>query len=253
MSRKPLARQAENVIEEYGPAWKSFRERLTSADTLDSWLNIDGFDVRDDWFNVDGALFNGRYNASQYYRARLRWALDTYFKDAASVTEYGAGLGRNLLFLKSHYPHLRCYGYELVSDGVDVARAAANKFGLDVTYAQLDYLNDPPEKFVFPATDVAFTVFSLEQLPNGCEIALRNILERTRMGSIHLEPVPENYPNNLLGLIGRIDHAKAGYLRGFGEAVHKQDLSWESHEQMTTSHNALMFPSLYVLKKHPIR
>lgn len=249
ISKRAVVRRAENVLEEYGAAWNSFRQQLAAADTLDSWLNIDGLDLRDDWFNVDGALFHGRYNASQYYRARLRWALDTHFKDATSATEYGAGLGRNLLFLKSLYPHLQCYGYELVADGVEIARTAADKFGLDVAFAQLDYLNDPAEKFVFPVTDVAFTVFSLEQLPSGCETALRNILERTRLGSIHLEPVPENYPYSARGLIGRIDHDKAGYLRGFDDAVRRQDLSSEWHEQMTTSHNALMFPSLYVLKK----
>jgi hypothetical protein len=218
---------------------------------MDAWLNIAGFDSREDWFNVDDALFYGRYNASQFYRSRLKWALDNHFERITSVTEYGAGLGRNLLFLKSQYPHLQCYGYELVSDGVEIARAAAAKFGLDVNYAQLDYLNDPGNKFVFPPTDVAFTVFSLEQLPIGCDIALRNILERTRVGSIHLEPVPENYPLSPVGLIGRIDHIKAGYLRHFGKAVGKQNLLSEWHERMTTSHNALMFPSLYVLKKKP--
>jgi hypothetical protein len=249
--RRPVARTSENVTEEYGAAWNSFRQVLASADTLEAWLNIDGFDSRDDWFNVDDALFYGRYNASQFYRARLKWALDHHFARIASVTEYGAGLGRNLLFLKSQYPHLQCYGYELVSDGVDIARTAAAKFGLDVSYAQLDYLNDPAEKFVFPPTDVAFTVFSLEQLPVGCDVALRNVLERTRLGSIHLEPVPENYPLSPRGLIGRIDHRKVGYLRDFNKALGQQDLQSEWHERMTTSHNALMFPSLYVLKKKP--
>lgn len=249
IARRPLTRRSESVIEEYGAAWNSFRQVLASTDSVEAWLNIDGFDRREDWFNVDGALFHGSYNASQFYRSRLKWALDTHFADINSVTEYGAGLGRNLLFLKSLFPHLQCNGYELVGDGVEIARAAAAKFGLDVNYAQLDYLNDPIEKFVFPPSDVAFTVFSLEQLPVGCDIALRNILHRTRFGTIHLEPVPENYPLTPRGLIGRIDHVKAGYLRQFGKAVGRQDLSSEWHERMSTSHNALMFPSLYVLKK----
>lgn len=247
--RKRLVRSTEDVREEYGAGWKSFRQVLDQSDTLDSWLNIDGFDLRDDWFNVNGGLFHGRFNASVFYRSRLQWALDTYFEGASAATEYGSGLGRNLLFLKSKYPHLRCYGYELVNDGVEIARAAAEKFGIAVSYAQLDFLKDPPEKFVFPDTDVAFTLFALEQLPSDCDIALRKILDRSAMGSIHLEPVPENYPRSLRGLIGRIDHTKAGYLRDFAEAVRKQDLSSEWHEQMPTSHNALMYPSLYVLKK----
>jgi hypothetical protein len=61
--------------------------------------------------------------------------------------------------------------------------------------------------------------------------------------------VTENYPYSPRGMIGRLDHLKAGYLRGFPAAVAKQTLSSVWHERMGSSHNALMFPSVYVLTK----
>ena len=65
------------------------------------------------------------------------------------------------------------------------------------------------------ATDVAFTLFSLEQLPETSGRALANISKRTRLGSIHLEPVAENYPMTVRGLMGRLYQWKQDYLRGF--------------------------------------
>ncbi len=242
-------RYTNQVVKEYTSSWESFREILASSDTLDQWLAIDGFDERDDWFNVDGNLSHQRYNSSNFYRATLRQALDRHFAGVQSITEYGCGLGRNLLFLKRLYPRLRCFGYELVPEGVEIARRAAEKFGIEVEYSQLDYVRDPDAKFVFPDTDAAFTMFSLEQLPTGCDIALQRMLARVRVGTIHLEPVIENYPYSLRGMISRLDHRKTGYLGSFPQAVRHQSLASVWHERMASSHNALMFPSVYVLKK----
>jgi SAM-dependent methyltransferase len=249
LRRGYVDRHANNVLKEYASSWESFRKILASADTLDQWLTIEGFDARYDWFNVDGQLSRQHYNSSNFYRVTLKRALDTHFRGIRSVTEYGCGIGRNLLFLKRDYPQLRCYGYELVPEAVEIARRAAKKFDVEVEYSQLDYLRDPAAKFIFPSTDVAFTVFSLEQLPIGCDIALRNMLARANLGTIHLEPVTENYPYTPRGMIGRLDHLKASYLRGFPEAVESQLPAHVWHERMYSSHNALMFPSVYVLRK----
>jgi hypothetical protein len=146
-------------------------------------------------------------------------------------------------------PELECYGYELCQPGVDVAQAAVAKFGCDVRYAQLDYLNDPPEKYVFPSTDVAFTMFSLEQIPKDSATAVRNILEHAKLGSIHIEPVPENYPMNIRGILGKIEHRKVDYLGGFDKVVRELGLSEVTVEKVASAHNPLMYPSMYILRK----
>ncbi|HYV63908.1 MAG TPA: hypothetical protein VE958_14590, partial [Bryobacteraceae bacterium] len=133
--------------------------------------------------------------------------------------------------------------------GVEIANAAALKFGAGIRYSQLDYLQDPPEKFVFPTTDVGMTMFSLEQLPRDSGRAVANMLRHVRLGTIHIEPVPENYPRTFRGMLGRIDHWKVDYLSGFERAVRALDLHDIRVEPLASAHNPLMFPSLYVLKK----
>ena len=51
-------------------------------------------------------------------------------------------------------------------------------------------------------TDIAFTILSLEQLPDQNLKAIQNIHSRVKMGSIHVEPVCENYPYNFRGVMG---------------------------------------------------
>lgn len=237
-------------MQEYSDGWRQYEQYLSASKALDDWLTIRNVDDAACYFNFEGKLKYGNFDSSHYYRETLVDVLRTHFPGAKSVTEFGAGVGRNLLYLKRRIPALDVYGYELCSPGVKIAREAAIKFGASANYAPLDYLNDPPEKFIFPDTDVAFTMFSLEQIPTGVSVALKNILSRTRMGSIHIEPVPENYPMTLRGILARIDHWKVNYLSGFDRAVHSIDGVTIVVAPMMSSHNPLMFPSVYVLKKH---
>ncbi len=249
LRRRQLNRETENVVAEYTAGWKSYEAPMQAATNLNDWLWIKDLDDAPAYANVKGRVSFGGFDSGAYYRNAFLAALRRHFPKARSVTEFGCGPGRNLLFLKRELPDLECYGYELCQPGVDVARAAAEKFSYDVKYAQLDYVKDGPEKFVFPETDVAFTMFSLEQLPRTNAVAVRNILDHVRLGTIHIEPVPENYPWSLRGLLGRIEHRKVDYLSGFDDAVRNLGLADVYVERLTSAHNPLMSPSLYVLKK----
>ena len=249
LRRRKAVRDQAAVLREYAPGWSKFSDILDATHSLEDWLVQTNEDTGTGYFQLEGRLKYATFNSSNYYRTVLVSAIKRHFGAIESITEYGCGIGRNLLYLKQQFPALKCYGYELVSEAVEIARRAAKKFDEDVEYSQLDYLRDGSEKFVFPATDLAFTMFSLEQLPSGCDLALQNMLLRTRLGSIHLEPVPENYPYTLRGWIARVQHHKIGYLSGFPDAVTTQPLTSAICESMSSSHNPLMFPSMYALKK----
>lgn len=243
------ARDTASVTAEYSGGWSAYKKELDRATSLAGWLRIPGVEDLPAIYSVNGRLSYEAFNSLGYYREVLLDALTRHFPQARSVAEYGAGLGRNVLFLKQMKPDLAVYGYELCMPGVEIANAAATKFGFEIRYAPLDYLKDPPEKFVFPRTDVGFTMFSLEQLPRGCGTAVTNMLRHVRLGTIHVEPVPENYPRTLRGLLGRIDHRKADYVSGLDAAVRALGLREVIVEPLASAHNPLMFPSLYVLKK----
>jgi hypothetical protein len=99
-------------------------------------------------------------------------------------------------------------------------------------------------------------MFSLEQVTDSkkSQIALTNILSHVNFGSIHIEPVPENYPFNYRGILGRLDHWKVDYLQGFNKNIeslsNSQVLKSYQKETLFTAHNPLMFPSIYVLEKN---
>jgi hypothetical protein len=145
---------------------------------------------------------------------------------------------------------MKCYGYELAQPGVDVANRAAKKFGLDISYAQLDYVRDPASKYVHPKTDLALTVFSLEQIPYASGVAVKNMLDHAEMGSIHVEPVSENYPMSYLGMLGRVYSNRVNYLRDF-DAIVRALPSREIHfRTLDSSHNPLIpTPSVYAIVK----
>jgi SAM-dependent methyltransferase len=242
-------RDTSAVLDEYSGGWEQYRQFLRAAETLDDWLRIRGLEDIPAYYNVNGKVSYEAFDSVGFYRTTLLDCLRRHFPQARSVTEFGCGVGRNLLFLKQQWPELDCYGYELCQPGVEVARAAAQKFGLQVQYAQLDYVKDEADKYIHPESDIAFTMFSLEQLPRSNERAVKNILEHVRLGSIHMEPVPENYPRSFRGMLGRLEHRRVDYLSGFDSTVRSLELKDLALEKMSSAHNPLMFPSIYVLHK----
>jgi hypothetical protein len=249
LCRPKLRRYVHDVTQEYSEGWSQYRQFLERAASLQDWMRVPGVEDQSAFFNVQDKLCYSRFDSSLFYRNKLLSLLNEHFPSAKTITEFGCGVGRNLLYLKTQQPTLQVQGYELCHPGVSVSRDAAKKFNLDIKYEQLDYLNDPKEKYIHPMADVAFTMFSLEQLPNRCNEALDNILSSVRLGSIHIEPVPENYPWSFRGALGRIDHWKVGYLSGFGDAVRSLEMIDVEVCPLDSAHNPLMFPSAYILRK----
>ena len=247
--RPKMNRQKLNVLDEYSAGWVSYSKYLDKCETLSDWLLIQGMEDVPSFCQVDGKMVYKKFDSGEFNKQKLFQTLQRDFPTATSVTEYGCGIGRNLLFLKQQMPHVDFYGYELCKPGVEIANAAAKKFGLDVKYSQLDYAEGDDSDFIFPNTDVAYTMYSLEQLPDSNKVAMENILRHTNLGSIHIEPVVENYPLTLRGLIGRLDHWKADYLKNFEKNISTLGLKEWQKDVLNTTHNPLMFPSVYILKK----
>ncbi|SRR6266568_360990 len=249
MIQPRVDRHKATVLGEYSPGWESYARHLEGCSTLDEWLRIQGVEDSPRYCNVSGKMKYQAFNSMEFNKRQILQTIQREFPDAQSVTEYGCGIGRNLLYLKRQLPHVAFYGYELCPPGVEIARTAAGKFGLDVKFSQLDYVEGPESDYVFPKTDIAFTMYSLEQLPTSNKVAVENILRRTVLGSIHLEPVPENYPYTLRGILGRVEHWKADYLKNFERNVASIELAEIKRNVLNSAHNPLMFPTLYVLKK----
>jgi len=249
IARSKINRQ-KSVLDEYSTGWSAMGAYLEHSSTIDDWLRIKGFEDGAEYCNVDGKLKYEAFDSLAYNRNKILETLRREFPGARSVAEFGSGVGRNLLFLRRQLPLVEFYGYELCEPGVRIAREAAKKFGLDVHYSQLDFVLGREQDYVFPRTDVAFTVYALEQIPIANKIAMENILRHVTLGSIHIEPVPENYPLTIRGLVGRIDHWKVDYLRNYEANIASLDVAQIKREKLGYAHNPLMFPTLYVFRKN---
>lgn len=253
LRRQKNPRNVDSVKKEYTESWNSFREKLAKSNTIEEWLNDN--DGIERYYNVNGKFSKQVFDSSDFYRKTFLNAFNTHFAHSKTVGEFGCGVGRNLIYLHKAHPELKLYGFELCEPGVELANKAAEKFNLPIKYFQLDYLNWNPSDIKMPDIDTAFTIFSLEQIPEQEQNykALNNIMSRVNLGTFHLEPVVENYPKNIRGRIAKIDHEKVGYLTGFEKTaeltVGKENVFKTVHN---SAHNPLMYPSTYVLKKNKL-
>ena len=245
-----IRRSTGFVHEGYMSAWSEYEAMLDRSATLADWLCIPGFDDAESTHVESGVVRHGPFDTNRYWVDEIERTIAEHFPGATSITEYGCGVGRNLLRLKERHPTWRCYGYELAEAGVEVARRAATKFGLDVEYASLDYVKDGPSAYVHPPTDLALTVFSLEQIPHVNAVAVQHMLDHSKLGSVHVEPVCENYPLSYLGVLGRIYTKRVEYLQNFDASVRALAVSRVEKRTLPTSHNPLIpTPSVYALVK----
>jgi SAM-dependent methyltransferase len=246
--RPKMIRNTLAVTEEYTDTWNAFRDKLERSSTVAEWLNDN--DGIERYYNIDGRYSKQVFDSADFYRKTMLDGFERNYRGAKSVAEFGCGVGRNLIYLHLAHPELKLYGFELCKPGVELGNAAAKKFNLPITYTQLDYLNWIPADIKMPDIDVAFTIFSLEQIPDKNDIALQNIMSKVNMGTFHLEPVVENYPWTIRGMISKIDHYKVGYLKNFDKNARMvAGNSNVTKEIYGTAHNPLMYPSLYVCRK----
>lgn len=245
---KHRTRETSWVEEGYDAVWGAYRGWLDKAQTIEDWLYIHGHDDAVRTHQFEGRLRTQAFDWAEYHMSLVFDAIEKHFPNAKSICEYGCGVGRNVLRAKLRFPHMQCFGYELSSEGARVANDAAKKFGIDAKYAPLDYVNGRPDEYVFGKTDIAFTMFSLEQIPFTNMIGLKNILDHANLGSLHIEPVCENYPWSYRGMLGRIFVRRLDYLRNFDAGVRALPITLAEKQILQTSHNPLMYPSLYVLK-----
>ncbi len=169
ISRPKLNRDLGFVEDEYTGAWNSYRGQLEGGSTVEEWLADD--DDIERYYNINRKFAKQVFDSSEFYRTICLEAVTKYYSTAKSIAEFGSGVGRNLVYLHLHYPHLKLYGFELCRPGVELANEAARKFNLPIQYFQLDYLNWVRADITVPNLDVAFTVFSLEQLPKNNLVA----------------------------------------------------------------------------------
>ncbi len=249
LAESARGRSVEVVRDVYAEEWGRYRAWLAGASTVEAWLRIPGVEDKAETVNVDGALVHQPFDHRTFVLDELTSAMRDFFPGVTSATEFGSGVGRNCVGLKARCPDMRVQGYELTPEGVSIARASAEKFGLDVPFAQLDYVSSPESSYVHPKSDVGFTVYSLHEVPGNGARAVANMLAHVERGLVLLEPAPEAFPLTYRGALGRVYARARGYLHGLDRDVDRVSARRVHRRRLATSNNPVFFPTLYVLEK----
>ncbi|MGB5548675.1 MAG: class I SAM-dependent methyltransferase [Polyangiales bacterium] len=131
-----MQRDREHVLNEYDVDSRN--------EYWDSELSLDQLIYGDDrtakWLLKDGVLVVGIDRVSrEYLTQRLLSRVSEYLPDGkGTIVEFGCGTGRNLFFLRRHFPEARLVGFELSPSTAARAQRDADAFGLDIEVIQAD-------------------------------------------------------------------------------------------------------------------
>ena len=204
-----VQRDSEHILNEY--------EADDRDEYWDDRLSLEQLIYGDDrtpkWLLQNGELVVGIDRVSrEYLTQRLLSRVSACLPDGkGTVAEFGCGTGRNLFFLRQHFPEARLVGFELSPSTAARAQADADAFDLDIEVNQADIT--APLAWDGRAS-VSFTVHALEQLPRVFPVAVDQILGVTDGAAIFFEPVRELFPVTPRGLAARLRLRNADHLNG---------------------------------------
>lgn len=136
---------------------------------------------------------------------RLVETVRTRVKPGQTVVEFGSGDGRNLLYLRTLFPDIHFVGLELSPSSVQLSELAAQKFKVTgVEFFQADVSKPLPVELGGRDVGLVYSSFALEQMPRIFEAAILNMFGLSPSSIVLFEPVPEVWPHNLRGLVGRL-------------------------------------------------
>lgn len=124
------------------------------------------------------------------------------------IVELGCGYGRNLFVLKNYGIKNRMSGYDISSNGIEVAQQINKKFNMDIDFGVFDYT----QKFEMDLKGkTIFTYASLEQVKYGLEKAIDNIINAQPKQVIHFETIPQLLDNNFHKLMVTLNRYRKDY------------------------------------------
>jgi tRNA G46 methylase TrmB len=220
---------------------RSFRSKLRSAATVQKNYdaerskliaelgNLDWVDyvfypqaLHDFIIFDDQIIWDSLRRARERLLARLVETVRSRVKTGQTVIEFGSGDGRNLLYLRTLFPDIHFVGLELSPSSVQLSNFAAEKFKVTgVEFIQADVTQPLPVQLGNRDVGLIYSSFALEQMPRIFEGAILNMFALSPTAMVLFEPIPEVWPLNLRGLVGRLRVKTIDRLQNFPAVVER--------------------------------
>ncbi|MCX6328968.1 MAG: class I SAM-dependent methyltransferase [Bacteroidia bacterium] len=144
-----------------------------------------------------------------------QWLFLKYFKNAATIYEFGCGSCQHIVLLAEMFPEAKIVGLDWAKSSIDIISALVKLKRWNIE-GQLFNLFEPDSTLALKSGSAIFTVGTLEQLGNNFEPFLQYLLSNPVSLCMHLETIRELYDDNYLSDYLAIKYdSKRGYLNGF--------------------------------------
>ncbi|OHA27753.1 MAG: hypothetical protein A3C08_03280 [Candidatus Taylorbacteria bacterium RIFCSPHIGHO2_02_FULL_47_18] len=149
------------------------------------------------------------------YTVLRRWIIETYFKKAHAIYEFGCGTGFNVAEIAKLCPGVEVHGLDWTPYSARIIQSFSPQFGNRAHGHVFNMLNTDP-KFCLSSGAVVLTVGAMEQLNTRFEPFLLYLIRQKPALVVHIEPIVEIADTNtLFDFLAVSFGARRRYLTGF--------------------------------------
>ena len=150
-----------------------------------------------------------------YISILREFLFESYFKDIASLYEFGAGTGFNLVHASQSLPGVKLLGTDFVPSAVELINRVGSDFSIPLSASVFDMMNPGNENLKMDPDSGVLTFGSLEQLGGNLKPMIDYLRQQRPNVCVHIEPAIELYnPEVLEDYLAIWFQAKRGYSAG---------------------------------------
>ena len=150
-----------------------------------------------------------------YISVLREFLFESYFKDVASLYEFGAGTGFNLVHASQSLPGVKLVGTDFVPSAVELINRVGLDFSIPLSASVFDMMNPGNANLKMDPKSGVLTFGSLEQLGGNLKPMIDYLRQQGPTVCVHIEPAVELYnPEVLEDYLAIWFQAKRGYSAG---------------------------------------
>lgn len=198
---------------------KGWRENFQEYKKFDFDLHhlIPKFVKRHEYIRFQGNLIDPQSDSfeTDFVTVMRCYLFNTYYKDAHTLYEFGAGTGLNLVAASKIFPDMKFVGLDWAHSSVQIINALKRKLNISISGNRFDLFN-PDNTYRLAKNSAVLTIGTLEQLGRNFKPFIKYLLRNKPNICIHMETLYEVYnKDDILDYLAIKYLEQRNYLKGF--------------------------------------
>jgi len=216
LDRQTLKVSGSHRLNDWESGWKKHLEELKKS-KYDLGILVAKFAMKGEYNRLQGNLIKVESNSFEgdFVNIIRLYLFNKYYKNIATLYEFGAGTGVNLVAAAEIFPKMKLVGLDWANSSMEMLNSLKDKLKINISGKRMDLFN-PDEKYNLDRDSAVLTIGTLEQLGENFKPFINYLLKNKPKICIHLETLYEIYnQNNLLDFLAVKYLEKRKYLIGF--------------------------------------